>query len=61
MLFLDNQWRRQRDGVAGDTDQQALLEGLLKCRESPSADFAGQGRQFDTGHHADAADVDDMR
>src|SRR4051794_36802651 len=60
LRLLDDERRRESEGVGGVADQHAGLEALHECVVAPAARCPGLGRQFDRAHQTEIADVDDV-
>ena len=61
LLLLDDQRRRQRNGVAGGPNQEPALERLDEARMGALAGLARDRIELDGADQPDIADVDDMR
>src|SRR5439155_2851428 len=61
MAFLDNQWRRQRKGVAAHAQVKATIEAIDHDVIAARGHAVLARRDLDRAHQADVADVDDVR
>ena len=62
LLLLDDQRRRERDGVAGGAHEEAAIERLDEARSAPAAIGLLWDRiELDGADQPDIADVDDVR
>src|SRR5438034_131899 len=60
LRFLDDQRRREGEGIAGIADEDARLEALHQPVVAAAAGGSRLRRQLDRAHQAEVADVDDV-